>query len=109
MGRVGSNRAGAKISRLGPGIDSRLGVLLSNGAGRRRCDGRAGFTADRRLSQLYFVAADQPGGMADDDDENIRSPIRTEEVSSISKGNGPSSFADPGIRRGIGDDDSGRF
>ena len=91
------------------------GLVLASGyyyptvqAGRR-CDGRASLAARRRHPQPYFVAADQPGDLAADDGENLRSTIRTGEVRSISEGNGPASFSDPGIRRGIGADDSGRF
>ena len=71
--------------------------------------GAPALPAHRRYPQSYPVAADQPGYMAVDAGENLRSSICAGEVWSISKGDGPASFTDPGIRRGVGPDDPGRL
>lgn len=46
--------------------------------------------------------------MAHDDGENLWSPIHAGKICRLSKGDGPATFTNPRIRRGVGPDDPGR-
>ena len=105
MGRIRRCCTGSKISGSGARPDPSFWVLLSDCEARRHRDGGAVVTPHRQHPQLYPVSNDQPRNLAPDDGENLWSPIHAGKICRLSKGDGPATFTNPRIRRGVGPND----